>query len=203
MADAVHDRFAAAFGEAARQVKIGNGMDQATQMGPLANGRRVQAMERLIADAVGRGARVLAGGARVGNLGNLFPLTVLADVPDDALAMHEEPFGPLALISRTRDIGEAIGKANSLPFGLAAYAFTHGAGNVERLSDELECGNLSINHLVASVPETPFGGAKDSGYGREGGTEGLACYTVVKNISHLVADPPERGECSSKQSSRP
>jgi succinate-semialdehyde dehydrogenase/glutarate-semialdehyde dehydrogenase len=103
--------------------------------------------------------------------------------------MQEEPFGPLALISRTRDIGEAIGKANSLPFGLASYAFTNSAPNVERLSDELECGNLSINNLVASVAETPFGGVKDSGYGREGGTEGLACYTVVKNVSHQTAFP--------------
>jgi succinate-semialdehyde dehydrogenase / glutarate-semialdehyde dehydrogenase len=184
--DRVHDRFADAFAEKAKTVRIGDGLDPATQMGPLANHRRVEAMERLIADAVDRGARVLAGGARAGNQGCLFPLTVLADVPDDALAMREEPFGPLALISRTQDIGQAIGKANSLPFGLAAYAFTHSAPHVERLSDELECGNLSINHLTASIAETPFGGVKDSGYGREGGTEGLACYTVTKNISHLV-----------------
>lgn len=185
--DAIHDRFATAFGEKAATITIGNGLDATTQMGPLANHRRVETMERLIADAVGRGARVLAGGARVGNRGCLFPLTVLSDVPDDALAMQEEPFGPLALISRISDIGQAIGRANSLPFGLAAYAFTHSAPNVERLSDELECGNLSINHLTASIAETPFGGVKDSGYGREGGSEGLACYTVTKNISHLVA----------------
>ena len=187
--EAVYDRFSEAFAEKAKAVKIGNGLDPATMMGPLANGRRVEAMERLIADAVGRGARVLAGGARVGNRGCLFPLTVLADVPDDALAMQEEPFGPLALISRTRNLDEAIAKANSLPFGLAAYAFTNSAPNVERLSNELECGNLSINHLVASIAETPFGGVKDSGYGREGGTEGLACYTVVKNVSHQTVFP--------------
>ncbi|WP_149539587.1 NAD-dependent succinate-semialdehyde dehydrogenase [Siccirubricoccus phaeus] len=184
--DAIHDRFATAFGEKAKTIAIGNGLDPATQMGPLANHRRVEAMERLIADAVSRGAKLLAGGERQGNRGCLFPLTVLSDVPEDALAMHEEPFGPLALIHRTRDLGEAIGKANALPFGLAGYAFTHSAPNVERLSDELEVGNLSINHLVASIPETPFGGVKDSGYGREGGSEGLACYTVTKNVSHLV-----------------
>ncbi|MBW6396645.1 NAD-dependent succinate-semialdehyde dehydrogenase [Roseomonas sp. HJA6] len=184
--DAVHDRFADAFGETARAVRVGDGLDPATQMGPVANPRRLEAMQRLVADAVARGARVLAGGERIGNRGCLFPLTVLADVPDDALAMHEEPFGPLALISRTRDLGEAIAKANALPFGLAGYAFTHSAPRVERLSEELEVGNLSINHLVASVPETPFGGVKDSGYGREGGSEGLACYTVTKNVSHLV-----------------
>ena len=189
VADALHDRFAEALAQHAAAIPVGNGLDPKNQMGPLANDRRVQTMERLIADAVGRGARLLAGGTRIGNRGCLFPLTVLADVPDDAIAMHEEPFGPLALVSRTRSIGEAIGKANSLPFGLAAYAFTHSAANVESLSDEMECGNLSINHFVASIPETPFGGVKDSGYGREGGSEGLACYTVTKNISHLVTAP--------------
>jgi succinate-semialdehyde dehydrogenase/glutarate-semialdehyde dehydrogenase len=111
---------------------------------------------------------------------------VLADVPDNARAMNEEPFGPLALVSRVRNVDEAIQKANSLPFGLAAYAFTRSAKTVDQLSDGVEVGNLSINHFTASFAETPFGGVKDSGYGREGGTEGLACYTVVKNVSHLA-----------------
>ena len=189
VADALHDRFAEAFAEHAAAIPVGNGLDPANHLGPLANERRVQTMERLIADAVGRGARMLTGGARISNRGCQFPMTVLADVPDDAVAMHEEPFGPLALISRTQNIGDAIRKANSLPFGLAAYAFTHSAANVESLSEQMECGNLSINHFVASIPETPFGGVKDSGCGREGGSEGLACYTVTKNISHLVAAP--------------
>ena len=189
VADALHDRFAEAFAEHAAAIPVGNGLDPANHLGPLANERRVQTMERLIADAVGRGARMLTGGARIGNRGCQFPMTVLADVLDDAVAMHEEPFGPLALISRTQNIGDAIRKANSLPFGLAAYAFTHSAANVESLSEQMECGNLSINHFVASIPETPFGGVKDSGCGREGGSEGLACYTVTKNISHLVAAP--------------
>jgi succinate-semialdehyde dehydrogenase/glutarate-semialdehyde dehydrogenase len=186
VADAIYDRFAETFAEKAAAIEVGNGLDPTSQMGPLANNRRVDAMQRLIADAVSRGARVLAGGERRGNRGCVFPLTVLADVPDGALAMHEEPFGPLALLSRTSSIDQAIGKANSLPFGLAAYAFTRSASNVDRLSNELECGNLSINHLVASFPETPFGGVKESGYGREGGTEGLACYTIVKNVAHQV-----------------
>lgn len=184
--DAVYDHFATLMGEKAKAVKIGNGLDPATMMGPVANHRRVEAMERLIGDAVARGARVLAGGERLGNQGCLFPLTVLADVPDDALAMHEEPFGPLALISRSSGIDESITKANALPFGLAGYAFTHSAPRVEQLCEQLEVGNLSINNLVASIAETPFGGVKDSGYGREGGSEGLACYTVTKNISHLA-----------------
>ena len=176
--------FAANFAERAAQLKMGNGMDPSTQLGPLANSRRVETMERLVADAVARGARLLAGGQRVDSKGYYYPLTVLADVPDDALAMTEEPFGPLALINPVSNLDEAITKANALPFGLAAYAFTKSADNVQQISNEVETGNLSINHFVASTAETPFGGVKDSGYGREGGIEGLACYTVTKNVSH-------------------
>ena len=161
-------------------------LDPATQLGPLANSRRIDAMEDFVADAKSKGARVLAGGQRIGNSGYFFPLTVLADVPDDARAMRDEPFGPLALINPVRDLDEAIEKANSLPYGLAAYAFTRSAQNADRLASEVEVGNLSINHFVASVAETPFGGVKESGYGREGGTEGLQCYTVTKNVSHKM-----------------
>lgn len=178
------ETFAQAFADGASRLKVGNGLDSSTQLGPLANPRRIEAMERLVSDAVARGARVLAGGQRIGNRGYFYPLTVLADVPDSALAMNEEPFGPLALVNPVRDLDEAIVKANALPFGLAAYAFTGSADNVQRLSNNVETGNLSINHFVASTAETPFGGVKDSGYGREGGTEGLSCYTVTKNVSH-------------------
>jgi succinate-semialdehyde dehydrogenase/glutarate-semialdehyde dehydrogenase len=179
--------FAKSFAEGAAKLKIGNGMDPSTQLGPLANSRRIDAMERLVADARDRGARVLAGGQRINNRGYFYPLTVLADVPDDALAMNEEPFGPLALVNPVRDLDEAIAKANALPFGLASYAFTRSADNVQRMSNDLETGNLSVNHFVASTAETPFGGVKDSGYGREGGIEGLTCYTVTKNVSHKFA----------------
>jgi succinate-semialdehyde dehydrogenase/glutarate-semialdehyde dehydrogenase len=185
--DAIYDRFADAFARKAGTIKIGNGLDAENQMGPLANERRLAAMETLVADAKAKGARVTAGGARIGNRGYYFPLTVLADMPDDARAMREEPFGPLALLSRVRNIDEAIEKANSVPFGLAAYAFTNSARNADRLAEGVEVGNLSINHFVASSAETPFGGVKDSGFGREGGTEGLQGYTVVKNVSHLTA----------------
>ncbi|MEJ0020399.1 MAG: NAD-dependent succinate-semialdehyde dehydrogenase [Acetobacteraceae bacterium] len=185
--DAIYDRFADAFAEKAASIKVGNGLDPANQMGPLANDRRIAAMEMLIADAKAKGARITAGGTRIGNRGYYFPLTVVADVPDDARAMREEPFGPLALLSRVRSLDEAIEKANSVPYGLAAYAFTNSARNVDRLSEGVEVGNLSINHFVASSAETPFGGVKDSGIGREGGIEGLQCYTVVKNVSHLTA----------------
>jgi succinate-semialdehyde dehydrogenase/glutarate-semialdehyde dehydrogenase len=184
--ESIYKRFADTFAEKAAQLRVGNGLDPSTQLGPLANSRRIDAMENFVADAKARGARVLAGGQRIGNNGYFFPLTVLADVPDGARAMRDEPFGPLALINPVRDLDEAIEKANALPYGLAAYAFTRSAENADRLATEVEVGNLSINHFVASVAETPFGGVKESGYGREGGTEGLQCYTVTKNVSHKM-----------------
>jgi succinate-semialdehyde dehydrogenase / glutarate-semialdehyde dehydrogenase len=184
--EAIYEQFAQSFAEKAKQLKVGNGLDQSTQMGPLANARRIDAMETLVADAKAKGARVLAGGHRLGNRGYFFPLTVLVDLPDDARAMNEEPFGPLALVNPVKTLDEAIEKANSLPYGLAGYAFTRSAANADRLADGIEVGNLSINHFVASVAETPFGGVKDSGYGREGGTEGLQCYTITKNVSHKM-----------------
>jgi succinate-semialdehyde dehydrogenase/glutarate-semialdehyde dehydrogenase len=186
VAERIHQPFAKAFAEKAAALKIGNGMDPANQMGPLANHRRIEAMGELVADAKAKGAKVLSGGSRLNNRGYYFPLTVLADLPDDARAMREEPFGPLALVNPVKDLDEAIAKANALPYGLAAYAFTNSSRNAERLADEIEVGNLSINHFVASLAETPFGGVKDSGYGREGGVEGLQAYTTVKNISHLT-----------------
>lgn len=182
----IYEPFTEAFGAQAKALKVGNGLDPESQMGPLANSRRVEAMETLIADATQKGARLVTGGRRLRECGYYFPLTVLADVPEDAAAMSQEPFGPLALINPVRDLEEAIEKANSLPYGLAAYAFTKSSSNVDRLTDGVEAGNLSINHLVASLAETPFGGVKDSGYGREGGIEGLEQYTVVKNVSHLM-----------------
>jgi succinate-semialdehyde dehydrogenase/glutarate-semialdehyde dehydrogenase len=184
--DAIYDRFTAAITEKAKSIKIGDGLDESNQMGPLANDRRIAAMEMFVADAKQKGAKLLTGGERIGNRGNFYPLTVLADVPDDARAMREEPFGPLALVNRVRSIDEAIEKANSLNLGLSAYAFTNSARKAEQLAERIEAGTLSINHFVASSPETPFGGVKDSGFGREGGVEGLQGYTVVKNVSHLM-----------------
>jgi succinate-semialdehyde dehydrogenase/glutarate-semialdehyde dehydrogenase len=184
--EAIYKNFTEAFAEKARAIKVGDGLDPSNQMGPLANHRRIEAMKMLVADAKAKGARLLAGGERLGNRGYYFPLTVLADLPDDSRAMHEEPFGPLALINPVTSLDDAIEKANALPFGLAAYAFTRSARNADRLAEGVEVGNLSINNLVASIAETPFGGVKESGYGREGGTEGLSHYTIVKNVSHLM-----------------
>ena len=185
--DAVYDQFTQALTEKAAALKVGNGLDTANDIGPLANDRRIAMMETLVADAKAKGARITTGGSRIGNRGYYFPLTVIADIPDDARAMREEPFGPLALVSRVRTLDEAIEKANSVPYGLAGYAFTNSARTAEELAERVEVGNLSINHFVASSAETPFGGVKDSGIGREGGIEGLQCYTVVKNVSHLTA----------------
>jgi succinate-semialdehyde dehydrogenase/glutarate-semialdehyde dehydrogenase len=182
----LYERFAKAFAEKAKAITVGRGLDEATEMGPLANGRRVEAMEMLVADARAKGARILAGGERLGNRGYFFAPTVLADVPDDARAMREEPFGPLALINPVETLDDAIAKANALPFGLAAYAFTNSARNADRLAEDVEVGNFSINTLEASVAETPFGGVKESGFGREGGAEGLSHYTIVKNVSHRL-----------------
>ncbi len=184
--DRIHDRFVDVFARHAGAMRMGNGLDLDVDLGPLANTRRVDAMETLVADAVARGARVVTGGARHGNVGNFYPMTVLTDLPPDARCMVEEPFGPLALICRYSTIEEALEQANSLPFGLAAYGFSDDADRVAAMVANLECGNLSINHYVASVAETPFGGVKESGYGREGGVEGLQCYTTVKNVSHLT-----------------
>jgi succinate-semialdehyde dehydrogenase/glutarate-semialdehyde dehydrogenase len=184
--ESIYEAFANAFAERARTVIVGEGFDPKTEMGPLANHRRIDAMEALVADARERGARVLSGGERLKRSGYFFPVTVLADVPDAARVMREEPFGPLAVINPVSSIDEAIQKANALPFGLAAYAFTHSARRANQLVEGIEAGNLSINTLEASVAETPFGGVKESGYGREGGTEGLFNYTVVKNISHSM-----------------
>jgi succinate-semialdehyde dehydrogenase/glutarate-semialdehyde dehydrogenase len=182
----IYEAFVGAFVEKARSVIVGDGFASTTQMGPLANDRRIKAMEILIGDAAERGARVLAGGGRLDRPGYFFPVTVLAEVPDSARVMREEPFGPLAVINPVSSIDEAIRKANALPFGLAAYAFTHSASRANELAENIEAGNFSINTLEASVAETPFGGVKDSGYGREGGAEGLFNYTVVKNISHSM-----------------
>src|SRR3546814_597162 len=161
--DAIYKKFAAAFAEKAARVKVGDGRDPSTEMGPLANHRRLEAMEAFVADAKAKGARILAGGSRIGNRGYYFPLTVLADVPDDAHAMREEPFGPLALINSVHSLDEAIERANALPYGLAAYAFTRSAGNADRLAEEVDAGNLSINHFVASNATTPFGGVQEIG----------------------------------------
>lgn len=183
---AIFAPFAAAFAARAAAVQMGNGMGAGVEMGPLANHRRVEAIAALVEDARAKGARVLTGGVRPKGPGYFYPVTVLADVPDDARVMHEEPFGPLALINPTASLDAAIARANALPFGLAAYAMTDRAATVDRLMNEIEAGNLSINTLEASVAEVPFGGVKASGQGREGGLEGMLHYVETRTISHRM-----------------
>jgi succinate-semialdehyde dehydrogenase / glutarate-semialdehyde dehydrogenase len=180
----LYDSFVRSFVESAEAVVIGDGLDPATEMGPVANHRRLSGVEGLVEDAKRHGARVAAGGRRIARRGYFYPVTVLVEVPETARIMREEPFGPVAIINPIHSLDEGIKEANALPFGLAAYAFTHSARNIDILFEEVQAGNLSINTLEASVAETPFGGVKDSGYGREGGAEGLSHYMVVKNLSH-------------------
>lgn len=187
--ESVYDRFVDAFARHASAHVGGSGLDPRVTLGPLANSRRLDAMVDLVTDARRKGARIVTGGDRIGSVGNFFPMTVISDLPPDARCMVEEPFGPLAMIVPFSTLDEAIARTNELPFGLAAYAFTDSADNIAALMAKIECGNLSINHYVASIAETPFGGVKDSGYGREGGTEGLQCYTVVKNVSLQTKAP--------------
>ncbi|MFG3110031.1 NAD-dependent succinate-semialdehyde dehydrogenase [Streptomyces tendae] len=185
--ESIVEEFTAEFVKAAEAVAVGDGLDEGTAMGPLANERRLAAMERLTADAVARGAKVLTGGERLDRPGYYFAPTVLTEVPEDAELMSEEPFGPLAPIVPFSDLDEALAAANALPYGLAAYGFTDSAATAEKLSDELEAGILSLNHCGGSVHEAPSGGVKDSGYGREGGPEALDAYLITKRVSHLLA----------------
>lgn len=184
--DDIYGRFEEAFTTAAKAVKVGNGMDPAVEMGPLASGRRLDAIEKLVTTAIGEGARLAAGGARVGKKGFFFAPTLLADVPDEATAMREEPFGPVALLTRFSDIDEVCMRANSTDFGLAAYAFTESATNAAVLSQRLNCGIMSINFFGGPAPEVPFGGVRDSGFGREGGAECFDGYMVPKFVAHMV-----------------
>jgi succinate-semialdehyde dehydrogenase/glutarate-semialdehyde dehydrogenase len=178
----VYDDFVAAFSGAVKEVRVGDGFSKTAKMGPVASARRLSAMQSLVADAKQRGARIAAGGNRIGDRGYFFEPTVLADVPVDADAMTIEPFGPLAACVRVDDLGEAIELANSLSVGLAAYAFTNSLEDSERISRELECGILSINHFGTPDADTPFGGVKDSGIGREGGPSTLDAYTITKTV---------------------
>ncbi|WP_176085543.1 NAD-dependent succinate-semialdehyde dehydrogenase [Martelella sp. HB161492] len=179
----VADRFIEAFAKAAAEVKVGNGLDPETVMGPLANPRRIPALEALIDDAVAAGGTLRTGGARLGNRGYFFAPTVLSDVPLSARIMNEEPFGPVAVINRFNHLDEAIAEANRLPFGLSAYAFTASDRTAARIGNEVDSGMVSINHLGLSLPEVPFGGIRDSGYGTEGGSEAVEAYLETRFIT--------------------
>jgi succinate-semialdehyde dehydrogenase/glutarate-semialdehyde dehydrogenase len=183
----VHDLFVETFVAEAEKIRVGNGLDPDTKMGPLANRRRLDALESLVADATARGAKLATGGSRIGNQGCFFQPTVLTDVPEDADVMNVEPFGPIAPVVRFREFEDAIRIANRLEYGLASYAFTNSMPRANALAMRVESGIMSINHYNTSQADTPFGGVKESGYGREGGYETLDAFMVTKFISHRIS----------------
>lgn len=181
---AVYDGFVERLADWTRRVRVGDPNHADTDMGPVSNRRRLDAVTRLVEGSVAAGARVAAGGRRLPGPGFWHEMTLLADVPDHAPAMHEEPFGPLMLVTPFDDDDEAITRANALPYGLAGYAFTRSQRRAMHVTDTLQVGMLAINHAQVAFAEAPFGGVKESGIGRENGREGLDPYLVEKFVSH-------------------
>jgi succinate-semialdehyde dehydrogenase / glutarate-semialdehyde dehydrogenase len=181
--ESIYERFAAGFAARAQQIKVGNGLEEGIRMGPLAHARRLPAVASLIDEAVQDGARLLAGGQAIPGKGFFYAPTVLADVPETTRIMNDEPFGPVAVLNCFRDFDDVIARANRLPFGLAAYAFTQNARRVNLLGEQIESGMLGINSFTIAAPEAPFGGVKESGHGSEEGIEGLEACLVTKFIT--------------------
>ena len=179
----VYPRFLKRFTEYANGIKLGDGLEKGTTMGPLANARRLDAMDAIVADAKSRGGKIQTGGERGGNQGYFYKPTVITDMPDNSKIMTQEPFGPVAPIVTFKSFDEVVQRANSLEFGLAAYAFTTSNATAAAIGDALESGMVGVNSIAISTPETPFGGVKESGHGSEGGIEGLGAYLVTKFIS--------------------
>lgn len=183
--DDIYTAFVDRFTEELANVKVGDGLDPDTQMGPLAHERRLPMMQKFVDNARSLGGKVLLGGEQIKRDGFFCSPTVLTDLPDDALVMTEEPFGPIAPLTRYSELDDAIARANSLPYGLSAYAFTQSLQDAHRLGTELESGMVNINHFGSSLPETPFGGVKDSGIGSEGGAETFDGYLVTKFVTQI------------------
>ena len=185
--ESLFDAFVAKFSAFAKSLKVGDGFAPDTQMGPLAHGRRIETMERFVEDATAKGAKVVTGGRRIGNKGYFYEPTVLTNVAREASIMNEEPFGPVAPINSFRDYGEAITEANRLAYGLGAFAYTRSTGTASAVAADIESGMVSINHHGIALTETPLGGIKDSGYGWEGGKEGIHEYQNLKFVSQASA----------------
>ena len=181
--EGVYAKFVDKFVEASRAVNVGDGLQPSTTMGSLANPRRSHAMEANVEDATQHGGKVRVGGHRIGSEGNFFEPTVITELPNDAKAMNEEPFGPLAVINPFGSFDDAVKEANRLPYGLAAYAWTRSAKTANAIASSVETGMITINHIGLALPEVPFGGVKDSGYGSEGGIEALEAYLNPKFVS--------------------
>lgn len=179
----IYDRFVEGFAARAEALKVGDGLDERSQMGPLIHERRRAAVAALVDDACAAGGRLAAGGRPMDGPGFFYRPTVLAGVPETAHIMNEEPFGPVAIVNRFDELDSALASANRLPYGLAAYGFSASAAQVTRLGDELEAGMVGLNSFSISVADTPFLGVKDSGHGAENGIEGLEACLVTKLIS--------------------
>jgi len=183
--EGVYSQFLEQFATAAAGLRVGNGLEEGTQMGPLANQRGVEAMGRMTSEAIAKGARIHTGGNRPKNDGFYFAPTVLSEVPVDAAMQNEEPFGPVALLSSFRTFEDAVVEANRVSYGLASYVYTRSQKTAADYANAIEAGMVSINHHGVGIPETPFGGVKDSGYGSEGGTEALEGYLIPKFVTQL------------------
>ena len=181
--EGARDEFVAGLVAYTQGLKVGSGLEKGINMGPLANPRRVTAIEEITADAIKRGATVATGGERIGTTGNFFQPTVLLDPPLDSSVFNNEPFGPMAAVRTVKNLDEAIAEANRLPFGLSAYAFTSSIKNAHQLSAQVQTGMLWINQGAMPWAELPFGGTKDSGYGSEGGPEALEAYLNTKTVA--------------------
>jgi succinate-semialdehyde dehydrogenase/glutarate-semialdehyde dehydrogenase len=181
--ETVADEFIEKFTAAARSLQVGNGLDPAVDMGPLANSRRPAALRSLVDDALSHRAKLITGGEHIDGPGNFFPPTLLADVPLSARIMSEEPFGPVVLLNRFRKLDEAIDEANRLPYGLASYAFTRSTSTSHAVGTRLIAGMTTINHCGLGNPEVPFGGVRDSGYGTEGGPDAIEPFLISKFIT--------------------
>ena len=179
----IHDKFLKLFKEHVEGMKVGNGLDEQMSMGPLVAERRINVMDGFISDAISKGAELLVGGEPIQSEGSFFAPTLLQEVPDTAKVMIDEPFGPIAPTARFTSLDEVVERANSLPFGLAAYAFTGSAKTAGVLKQEIETGMLAINSIHVHSVETPFGGLKFSGYGYEGGIEGLEVFLATRYSS--------------------
>jgi succinate-semialdehyde dehydrogenase/glutarate-semialdehyde dehydrogenase len=185
--DSIHDKFLKLFKRHVEAVKVGDGLDEKMNMGPLVAERRIDIMDGFVTDAINKGAELLVGGSRIQSSGSFFTPTLLQNVPDNAKIMTEEPFGPIAPTASFSSIDEVINRANRLPFGLAAYAFTSSPKTAGVLKTEIETGMLAINSLHVHSVETPFGGLKFSGYGYEGGIEGLEVFLATKYSSEIYS----------------
>ena len=179
----IYERFVAGFTARARALQVGNGLVAGNRMGPLAHDRRAPVVQAFIDEAVACGATLQTGGKAIAGPGYFYEPTVLSDVPESARIMNEEPFGPVAVINPFSDFDAVIAQANRLPYGLAAYAFTQSAKRVNLLGEQIEAGMIGINSFTIAVPESPFGGVKESGHGSEEGIEGLDAVMVTKFIT--------------------